>query len=93
MGFFLFVPPLPGFFHVFKLLCVFVYLHLQDVHEFFTSVLHQMRSLDAQLRMTAASMGRTYSCPVEDHMLFKMRNVRTCKRYNYTVAHVHRFLI
>ncbi|XP_036980858.1 ubiquitin carboxyl-terminal hydrolase 37-like [Acanthopagrus latus] len=55
-------------------------LDQKDVHEFFTSVLHQMRSLDAQLRMTAASMGRTYSCPVEDHMLFKMRNIRTCKR-------------
>ncbi|XP_030297056.1 ubiquitin carboxyl-terminal hydrolase 37-like [Sparus aurata] len=55
-------------------------LDQKDVHEFLTSVLYQMRSLEAQLRVKAASMGRTYSCPVEDHMLFKMQNVRTCKR-------------
>lgn len=89
----LFVSPFPGLSYVFKLLCVFVYVHLQDVHEFLTSVLYQMRSLEAQLRVKAASMGRTYSCPVEDHMLFKMQNVRTCKRYSYTEAHIHRFLI
>ncbi|TNN71807.1 Ubiquitin carboxyl-terminal hydrolase 37 [Liparis tanakae] len=54
-------------------------LDQKDAHEFLTSVLEQMRCLSPQLQMMAASMGRTYSCPVEDHVVFKMVNTRTCK--------------
>ncbi|XP_039672041.1 ubiquitin carboxyl-terminal hydrolase 29-like [Perca fluviatilis] len=50
-----------------------------DAHEFLTSVLEQMRSLAPLLQEAAASMGRRYACPVEDHMVFKMENTRTCK--------------
>ncbi len=60
-------------------------MYLQDAHEFLTSVLEQMRCLGPQLQMTAASVGTTYSCPVEDHLVFKMANTRTCKRYDHTV--------
>lgn len=59
---------------------------MQDAHEFLTSVLDQMRCLSPQLQMRAASMGRVYSCPVEDNMVFKIQKTRTCKRYNYTIT-------
>ncbi|XP_044073895.1 ubiquitin carboxyl-terminal hydrolase 37-like isoform X2 [Siniperca chuatsi] len=55
-------------------------LHQKDAHEFLTSVLEQMRCLGPRLQGMAASMGRVYSCPVEDHLVFKMQNTRTCKR-------------
>ncbi|XP_045925927.1 ubiquitin carboxyl-terminal hydrolase 37-like isoform X2 [Micropterus dolomieu] len=54
-------------------------LHQKDAHEFLTSVLDQMRCLSPQLQMRAASMGRVYSCPVEDNMVFKIQKTRTCK--------------
>ncbi|XP_034743272.1 ubiquitin carboxyl-terminal hydrolase 37-like [Etheostoma cragini] len=38
-----------------------------------------MRSLAPRLQEAAACMGRRYTCPVEDHMVFKMENTRTCK--------------
>ncbi|XP_031148544.1 ubiquitin carboxyl-terminal hydrolase 37-like [Sander lucioperca] len=50
-----------------------------DAHEFLTSVLEQMRSLAPLLQEAAARMGRRYTCPVEDHMVFMMENTRTCK--------------
>ncbi|XP_032397569.1 ubiquitin carboxyl-terminal hydrolase 37 [Etheostoma spectabile] len=59
---------------------VFWDLHQKDAHEFLTSMLEQIRSLSPRLQMMAASLGRSYSCPVEDHMVFKMVNTRTCKR-------------
>ncbi|XP_018516282.1 ubiquitin carboxyl-terminal hydrolase 37 isoform X2 [Lates calcarifer] len=58
-------------------LCVCVYL--QDAHEFLTAVLDQIRYWGPQLQVLTAGMGRAYSCPVEDHLMFKMRNTRTCK--------------
>ncbi|KAE8301090.1 hypothetical protein D5F01_LYC01246 [Larimichthys crocea] len=51
----------------------------KDAHEFLTSVLDQMRSLCPQLQAAAASEGRIYSCPVEDHLVFKMQKTKTCK--------------
>ncbi|XP_059215963.1 ubiquitin carboxyl-terminal hydrolase 37-like [Centropristis striata] len=55
-------------------------LQQKDAHEFLTSILDQMRCLSPQLQVMAASMDTTYSCPVEQHMVFKMLNIRTCKR-------------
>ncbi|XP_035847886.1 ubiquitin carboxyl-terminal hydrolase 37-like [Sander lucioperca] len=55
-------------------------LRQKDAHEFLTSMLEQIRCLSPRLQVMAASMGRSYSCPVEDHMVFKMVNTRTCKR-------------
>ncbi|XP_067429152.1 tudor domain-containing 6 isoform X3 [Thunnus thynnus] len=52
----------------------------KDAHEFLTSVLDQMRSLSPSLQETAANMGTKYTCPVEDHLVFKMENTRTCSR-------------
>ncbi|XP_044232218.1 ubiquitin carboxyl-terminal hydrolase 37-like isoform X4 [Thunnus albacares] len=52
----------------------------KDAHEFLTSVLDQMRSLSPLLQETAANMGTRYTCPVEDHLVFKMENTRTCSR-------------
>ncbi|XP_071349293.1 ubiquitin carboxyl-terminal hydrolase 37-like isoform X2 [Trachinotus anak] len=54
-------------------------LHQKDAHEFLTSVLDQMRCLGQQLQVLASSIGSTYSCPVEGHLVFKMQNTRTCK--------------
>nr|XP_020472944.1 ubiquitin carboxyl-terminal hydrolase 37-like isoform X2 [Monopterus albus] len=51
----------------------------KDAHEFLISVLHQMSSLSPLLRQAAESMGSSYTCPVEDHLMFKMENVRVCK--------------
>ncbi|XP_044232217.1 ubiquitin carboxyl-terminal hydrolase 37-like isoform X3 [Thunnus albacares] len=52
----------------------------KDAHEFLTSILEQMRSLSPSLQETAANMGTRYTCPVEDHLVFKMENTRTCSR-------------
>ncbi|XP_042245800.1 ubiquitin carboxyl-terminal hydrolase 37-like isoform X2 [Thunnus maccoyii] len=52
----------------------------KDAHEFLTSILEQMRSLSPLLQETAANMGTKYTCPVEDHLVFKMENTRTCSR-------------
>ncbi|XP_018521248.2 ubiquitin carboxyl-terminal hydrolase 26 isoform X2 [Lates calcarifer] len=52
----------------------------KDAHEFLTAVLEQMRYWGPQLQVLTAGMGMAYSCPVEDHLMFKIRNTRTCKR-------------
>ncbi|XP_071330085.1 ubiquitin carboxyl-terminal hydrolase 37-like isoform X1 [Trachinotus anak] len=54
-------------------------LHQKDAHEFLTAVLQQVRCLGLQLQVLAPSIDRTYSCPVEDHLVFKMLNTRKCK--------------
>ncbi|XP_059901448.1 ubiquitin carboxyl-terminal hydrolase 37-like isoform X1 [Gadus macrocephalus] len=52
----------------------------KDAHEFLTAVLDQLRGLSLLLKPAALGMvGRTYSCPVEAHLLFNMRRTRTCK--------------
>ncbi|CAL8323287.1 unnamed protein product [Boreogadus saida] len=52
----------------------------KDAHEFLTAVLDQLRSLSLLLKPAALDMvGRTYSCPVEAHLLFNMLRTRTCK--------------
>ncbi|KAI4800775.1 hypothetical protein KUCAC02_007073 [Chaenocephalus aceratus] len=52
----------------------------QDAHEFLTTVLDQMRAVAPQLQDIAARLGRVYRCPVEDHLVFRMQNTRTCRR-------------
>ncbi|XP_033181784.1 ubiquitin carboxyl-terminal hydrolase 37-like [Anabas testudineus] len=52
----------------------------KDAHEFLTSVLDQMRNLAPLLQDCADIMSRTYTCPVEGHLVFNMENTRTCKR-------------
>ncbi|KAG7519013.1 ubiquitin carboxyl-terminal hydrolase 37-like isoform X2 [Solea senegalensis] len=47
----------------------------KDAHEFLIAVLEQMRKLGKK----AVKMGQDYRCPVTKHMMFKMRNTRTCK--------------
>ncbi|KAK9541597.1 hypothetical protein VZT92_001629 [Zoarces viviparus] len=54
-------------------------LQQKDAHELLTSVLEQMRWLSPMLQAIADSMGKSYSCPVEDHMVLKMVSTRTCK--------------
>ncbi|KAI4788218.1 hypothetical protein KUCAC02_035996 [Chaenocephalus aceratus] len=51
----------------------------QDAHEFLTTVLDQMRAVAPQLQDIAARLGRVYRCPVEDHLVFRMQNTRTCR--------------
>ncbi|XP_034540865.1 ubiquitin carboxyl-terminal hydrolase 37-like [Notolabrus celidotus] len=51
----------------------------KDAHEFLSSVLQQIRSLDPQLQNLAATMDQTYTCPVEKHIAFTIENTRTCK--------------
>lgn len=48
----------------------------KDAHEFLVCMLEQMRSSSSLLQTKAES----YSCPVQEHMVFKMLNTRTCKR-------------
>ncbi|XP_059212890.1 ubiquitin carboxyl-terminal hydrolase 37-like [Centropristis striata] len=52
----------------------------KDAHEFLTTVLDQMRSLSPVLQDIAAFNNRRYTCPVENHLVFKLENTRTCKR-------------
>ncbi|XP_031146263.1 ubiquitin carboxyl-terminal hydrolase 37-like [Sander lucioperca] len=52
----------------------------KDAHEFLTAFLDQMRSLASPLQKAAALMGRSYSCPVDRNLVFRMQNIRTCKR-------------
>ncbi|XP_029296951.1 ubiquitin carboxyl-terminal hydrolase 37-like [Cottoperca gobio] len=52
----------------------------KDAHELLMTVFHQFRSLAPLLKEFAAMMGRSYRCPVEEHLVFTMRNTRTCKR-------------
>ncbi|XP_028430299.1 ubiquitin carboxyl-terminal hydrolase 46-like [Perca flavescens] len=51
----------------------------KDAHEFLTAFLNQMRSLASPLQKVAAFIGRSYSCPVDRNLVFKMKNTRTCK--------------
>ncbi|KAK1903690.1 Ubiquitin carboxyl-terminal hydrolase 37, partial [Dissostichus eleginoides] len=53
--------------------------HQKDAHEFLTTVLDQMRSVAPQLQDIAACLGRGYRCPVEEHLVFRMQNTRTCR--------------
>lgn len=55
-------------------------LCVQDAHEFLTTVLYQIRKLSPLLEQIAASKGKRYTCPVEEHLLFKMQTIRTCRR-------------
>ncbi|KAJ3605691.1 hypothetical protein NHX12_027735 [Muraenolepis orangiensis] len=53
----------------------------KDAHEFFISVLNQMRTLYPLLWSAAQDTpGRSYTCPVEAHLLFHMLSTRSCKR-------------
>ncbi|KAF7665598.1 hypothetical protein LDENG_00135590 [Lucifuga dentata] len=51
----------------------------EDAHEFLTCMLDQISSLSPALQYISAQMGRTYTCPVESQMAFKMLSTRTCK--------------
>ncbi|XP_039979360.1 ubiquitin carboxyl-terminal hydrolase 37-like isoform X2 [Xiphias gladius] len=52
----------------------------KDAHEFLISVVDQIRSLSPLLSKSAERLGRRYTCPVEDHLLFRMENTRRCKK-------------
>ncbi|XP_065819222.1 ubiquitin carboxyl-terminal hydrolase 37-like [Labrus bergylta] len=52
----------------------------KDAHEFLTSIFQQIIDLAPLLHMMAASMDKTYTCPVERQMMFKMENTRICRR-------------
>ncbi|CAJ1086493.1 ubiquitin carboxyl-terminal hydrolase 37-like [Xyrichtys novacula] len=54
--------------------------HQKDAHEFLTAVLGQMWDLAAPLRQVASILGRSYRCPVERNLVFRMQNCRKCKR-------------
>ncbi|KAL3309329.1 hypothetical protein Ciccas_012126 [Cichlidogyrus casuarinus] len=52
----------------------------KDAHEFLTLFLNEVKRLTPHLKRNAALLGRSYTCPVEEHHVFKMENMRTCKR-------------
>nr|XP_024659085.1 ubiquitin carboxyl-terminal hydrolase 29-like [Maylandia zebra] len=51
----------------------------KDAHEFLTLFLDEVKRLAPHLERNAALLGQSYACPVEDHHIFKMENMRTCK--------------
>ncbi|KAK0137632.1 Ubiquitin carboxyl-terminal hydrolase 37 [Merluccius polli] len=52
----------------------------KDAHEFLICVLNQVWTLSPLLKSAALrTLGRTYTCPVETHLLFHMLSTRTCK--------------
>ncbi|XP_054884324.1 uncharacterized protein LOC129359018 isoform X2 [Poeciliopsis prolifica] len=57
----------------------FGYEGMKDAHEFLTAVLNQMKNLQPLLTKTADTIGKSYRCPVQTHLQFKMRNTRICK--------------
>ncbi|CAJ1064459.1 ubiquitin carboxyl-terminal hydrolase 37-like isoform X2 [Xyrichtys novacula] len=66
--------------------------HQKDAHEFLTAVLGQIRDLAAPLRQVAAILGRSYRCPVESNLLFRMQNCRKCKRCGSASVREEEFL-
>ncbi|XP_075890561.1 ubiquitin carboxyl-terminal hydrolase 37-like [Nelusetta ayraudi] len=66
-------------------------LCVQDAHEFLTTVLYQIRKLSPMLQQIAASRGKRYICPVEDHLLFKMQTIRTCRSCGSQTKHTENF--
>ncbi|XP_019744269.1 ubiquitin carboxyl-terminal hydrolase 37-like isoform X2 [Hippocampus comes] len=64
---------------------------LQDAHEFLTSVLDQIRNLKLAQQKLATKMGKAYYCPVEEHFVFKMQNIRMCLRCNMTFSKEEEF--
>ncbi|KAL7395117.1 hypothetical protein ABVT39_010365 [Epinephelus coioides] len=60
----------------------------KSAHDFLTTVMDQMRSLSPLLREVAASVGGSYRCPVEKHLMFEMQTTRTCQRH-YISDSVH----
>ena len=63
-------------FPVYKLICVI--LCVQDAHEILTTVLEQIRSVSRELQENGVTTSR-YTCPVEDHLVFRLENTRTCR--------------
>ncbi|XP_077474439.1 ubiquitin carboxyl-terminal hydrolase 12A-like isoform X2 [Stigmatopora argus] len=63
----------------------------KDAHEFLTSVLNQIRNLNTVQQKLAIKMGKTYKCPVEEHFVFKMQNIRMCLSCNYTFTREEEF--
>ncbi|KAK2899834.1 hypothetical protein Q8A73_012963 [Channa argus] len=51
----------------------------KDAHEFLSCVLDMLRLMSSDLQRLAKTMGLRYTCPVTEHILFKMLNMRTCK--------------
>ncbi|XP_059206977.1 uncharacterized protein LOC131986166 [Centropristis striata] len=51
----------------------------KDAHEFLSSLLNQMKSLNFDLQESAINMGFKYTCPVDAHITFQMLSTRTCK--------------
>ncbi|XP_008336221.1 ubiquitin carboxyl-terminal hydrolase 37-like [Cynoglossus semilaevis] len=58
----------------------------KDAHEFLSCVLNTIRSLTLELKMAAHVMGRSYSCPVEANIVFRMLNTRRCTGCGVTSA-------
>ncbi|XP_051905844.1 ubiquitin carboxyl-terminal hydrolase 37-like [Hippocampus zosterae] len=63
----------------------------KDAHEFLTSVLDQMRNLKPAQQKLATKIGKAYCCPVEEHFVFKMQNIRMCLRCNMTFTKEEEF--
>ncbi|XP_030580052.1 ubiquitin carboxyl-terminal hydrolase 37-like [Archocentrus centrarchus] len=63
----------------------------KDAHEFLTLLLDQFQTMSSELQMTATLLGQSYTCPVEDHFVFHMENVRTCKRCGAETSHQEKF--
>ncbi|XP_077590675.1 ubiquitin carboxyl-terminal hydrolase 37-like [Stigmatopora nigra] len=63
----------------------------KDAHEFLTSVLNQIRNLNTVQQNLAIKMGNTYKCPVEEHFVFKMQNIRMCLSCNYKFTREEEF--
>ncbi|XP_019201866.1 ubiquitin carboxyl-terminal hydrolase 26 [Oreochromis niloticus] len=63
----------------------------KDAHEFLTFFLNEVKSLSPHLKRKAALLGRSYTCPVEDHHVFKMENMRTCKSCGHQSSHQEEF--
>ncbi|KAK7929268.1 hypothetical protein WMY93_005663 [Mugilogobius chulae] len=53
----------------------------QDAHEFLMALMLQIQSLSFILEVFASSLEVTYVCPVKRHIMFKMENIRICRRY------------
>ncbi|XP_035989771.1 ubiquitin carboxyl-terminal hydrolase 37-like isoform X2 [Fundulus heteroclitus] len=50
-----------------------------DAHEFLITVLSQIQFLAPQLQDIASCLDTSYTCPVEENLVFRMKNTRTCK--------------
>ncbi|KAA8594424.1 hypothetical protein FQN60_011559 [Etheostoma spectabile] len=57
---------------------LFLYVSVQDAHEFLSCVLDQLWCVSSDLQVEACNKGYSYTCPVDANITFQMLSTGTC---------------